>query len=74
MPATLKLDWTEDKALLGSNLSADSVAGIAGSASRSRLLPGGNLGSKVKNPRGPGTESPPHWGDKVAELLVGHFR
>ena len=50
MKVTLKLDWTEDKALLGSNLSADSVAGIAGSAPRSRLLPWAILAPKRKIP------------------------
>ena len=57
----------------GCNPSADSVAGIAGSVSRSRALALAILAACDKS-QGFGDSVPDFQGDIIAEQLVGHYR
>ncbi len=70
---TLQATGAEDKALLGSNLSADSGAktrlGFGAKPSLSREVDSTGIGISAKNPRGVGTESP----TKTPPLLRTHF-
>ena len=70
---TLRAAGAEDKALLGSNLSADSGAktrlGFGEQAEPQQQTSFTGIGIKAINPRGLGTESP----ERIPPLLSTHF-
>ncbi len=69
------MDWAEDKALRGRNLSADSVAGIAGASYRRSAFFNSNLGTNALNPNfGSYDFRLTYRGDRVPGQLRGHFR